>query len=66
MSYNFKPTPELIWALVVVVTGVVATAVATQGDLPPTDWRTWAIAVATAVVRALVGFVIDTVDKKHD
>lgn len=60
--YNFKPTPELMWTVVVTVVGVVATAVATQGALPPTDWRTWAIAVAAGVARAVIGVVLDAVD----
>lgn len=57
--YNFKPTPELVWAMVVTVTGVVATAVTTQGEVGPTDWQAWAIGLATGVLRAVVGLILD-------
>lgn len=57
--YSFKPTPELIWAVVVTVVGILATAVATQGDVPPTDWRAWAIALSVGVIRAIVGLLLD-------
>lgn len=59
--YNFKFTPELLWAVVVTVVGVLATTVATQGALPPDDWRTWGIAVAAGVARALVALVLSRV-----
>lgn len=58
-SYNFKVTPELIWAVAVTVVSVLATAIATQGAVAPTDWRAWAIALAAGVVRAVVGLLLD-------
>lgn len=57
--YNFKLTPELIWAVVVTGVGVIATAVATQGAVPPTDWQAWAIALSAGVARAIVGLILD-------
>jgi hypothetical protein len=59
--YNFKVTPELVWTVVVTVVGVVATAVATQGALAPTDWQTWAIGIAAGVARALGGLILSKV-----
>lgn len=56
--YNLKPTPELIWAVLTIVVSVVGAAVATQGAVPPTDWRGWAIGVAAALVRALGGLFL--------
>lgn len=58
-SYNFKVTPELVWAVVVTVVGVLATTIATQGAVAPTDWQAWAIALAAGVVRAAVGLLLD-------
>lgn len=58
-SYNFKVTPELVWAVVVTVVGVLATTIATQGAVAPTDWQAWAIALAAGVVRAVVGLLLD-------
>lgn len=57
--YDFKLTPELIWAVVVTIVGVLATALATQGAVAPTDWQAWAIALAAGVVRAVVGLLLD-------
>lgn len=59
MLYNFKVTPELIWAVVVTMVGVIATAIATQGAVAPTDWQAWAIALAAGVARAVVGLLLD-------
>lgn len=59
MSYNFKPTPELIWSIIVTVVGGIATAVATQGDVAPTDWRVWAAATVAGILRAVVGLLLD-------
>lgn len=58
MTYFFKPTPEFWWALLTTVIGTVATAIATQGALPPTDWRAWAVGLASAAVRGVIGAII--------
>lgn len=62
-SYSFKLTPELAWGILVAVVAVLSTAVVTQGAVPPTDWRAWAIGVAAGVIRALVGGVFAVTDK---
>lgn len=59
MMYNFKLTPELIWAVVVTLVGVISTVVANQGTTPPTDWKVWAAALAAGVLRAIVGLILD-------
>lgn len=56
--YVFKVTPEFCWLLVVTVGGVIATAIATQGAVPPTSWQSWAIGLGTAVVRAVGGVLL--------
>lgn len=58
MTYFFKPTPEFWWALLTTVMGTVATAIATQGTLPPTDWRAWAVGLASAAVRGVLGVLL--------
>lgn len=58
MSYLFKPGPELVWSVVVTVVGVIAAAVATQGALPPTDVKTWGLALAAGVARAILGLIL--------
>lgn len=57
--YDFKPTPELIWAVVVTVVGILSTAIATQGAVPPTDWKSWVIGLAAGLTRAIVGLLLD-------
>lgn len=56
--YTFKLGPELVWAAIVTIVGVLAAAV--QGG-PPTDIKTWAIALAAGIVRALLGLIISGV-----
>lgn len=57
-TYTFKPGPEFWWAILVTGVGVLSTAVATQGAVPPTDWRAWAIGVAVGVARAVGGLLL--------
>lgn len=56
--YHFKPEPEFWWLLAVTAGGVIATAIATQGAIPPNDMRAWIIGVGAAVVRAVGGVVL--------
>lgn len=55
MQYVFKPGPEVVWAFIVAVVAVLAEA--TQGAMP-TDYRTWAVAVAAGLVRAVLGIIL--------
>lgn len=64
--YVFKPTPELVWAVIVTVVGVLAATVATQGALAPTDWQAWVIALASGLVRAVVGLLLDKTNVAED
>lgn len=56
--YNFKTGPEIFWAGLTLITGVIATAVVTQGAVAPTDWRAFAIGIAAALARALPALIM--------
>jgi hypothetical protein len=59
--YDFKLGPELAWAVLVTVVGAMAMAIAAQGALPPTDWKVWAIGLATGIARAVVALILSKV-----
>lgn len=52
MPYQFKPGAEAIWFLLVTL---ITTAVQFFQGAPPTDWGVWALSLAAALVRTLIG-----------
>lgn len=54
-GYTFKFNQELMWALLVGASGVLATALADLDTV--TDWRAWTVGLVVGLVRFLVGFV---------
>lgn len=58
MSYNFKVTPELVWAFIVAITTVLGQLVA-QGQ--PSDWKVWGIGLLAGITRAVIAVILSKV-----
>lgn len=56
MWYQFKPGPELVWAFIVAIVGVLTLAVG-AGE-PPADLKVWLLALVPALVRAVFGVIL--------
>lgn len=59
MNYRFKALPELYWGVAIAVSLVVLQALLTFDPAAIADWRTWALAILGASVRAGAGAAID-------
>lgn len=59
LSYHFKPLPELGWAVLIAVATVLLPALVALDPEKIADWRTWAVALAVAVIRAAAGAALD-------
>lgn len=59
MTYRFKPLPELYWGVAIAASLVLLQALVTLDPERVTDWRTWAIALGGAAVRASAGAALD-------
>lgn len=58
MSYHFKLNQEALWFVGVAVASVLAQELLTFDGNAVTDWRVWAVALASACVRAAAGAVL--------
>lgn len=61
LTYRFKPLPELGWAVLTAVLLVLLPALVALDPEKITDWRTWAVALGGAVLRAAAGAALDYV-----
>lgn len=52
MPYQFKPGAETIWFILV---ALITTAAQFFQGAPPTDWHVWAVSLAAALTRTLLG-----------
>jgi len=52
MPYQFKPGAESIWFILVLM---ITTAAQFFQGAPPTDWQVWAISLAAALTRTILG-----------
>lgn len=59
MTYRFKPLPELGWGVAIAAGLVILQALVTLDPETVADWRTWAIALGGAAIRAAAGAAID-------
>jgi hypothetical protein len=59
MTYRFKPLPELLWGVGIAAGLVVLQALVTLDPEAVKDWRTWAVALGGAAIRAGAGAAID-------
>ena len=62
-AYRFKKMEEAFWFVLVAVVTVLAQELATFDANAITDWRTWAVALTSALVRALFGAILAYVAK---
>lgn len=58
MSYRFKFDQELLWFLAVAVVTVLAQELLVFDGNAVADWRAWAVALASACVRAAAGALL--------
>lgn len=56
--YEFKPKPELVWAVVVAAATVVGEALIALDPAAVTDWQTWALGVVSGSARAAIAVLI--------
>lgn len=59
MTYRFKPLPELYWGVVIAAGLVLLQGLVTLDPATVADWRTWAVALGGAAIRAASGAAID-------
>lgn len=59
MTYRFKPLAELYWGALTAVALVLLPALVSLEPEKVTDWRTWAVALGGAVLRAAAGAALD-------
>lgn len=59
--YTFKPAAELGWAVALAVALVLLPALVTLDPAEIADWRTWAVALGGAAIRAAAGAALDYV-----
>lgn len=59
MTYRFKPLPELYWGVVIAASLVLLQALLTLDPEKVADWRTWAVALGGAAIRAGAGSALD-------
>ena len=62
MAYNFKVTPELVWAFIVAITTILGQVVA-QGQ--PGDWKIWGIGLLAGVTRAIIAVILSKVGSSN-
>ena len=58
MSYHYKIGPELGWLIATTAILALAQVLLTFDPATITDWQTWALSLAGAVVRAVAGAVL--------
>jgi hypothetical protein len=59
MTYKFRPLPELGWGVAIAAGLVILQALVTLDPEKIADWRTWAVALGGAAIRAAAGAAID-------
>ena len=57
-TYEYKPRPELIWAVLIAVLTPLLVALSTFDPDTIGDYRVWAAGVGAAMVRALGGALL--------
>ena len=64
LRYDFQPLAELGWLVLAAVVGVVAQECLTFDGAAVTDWRAWAVLLASVSVRAAAGAVLAWLGKR--
>ena len=58
MGYNFKPTAEFWWFVLVTFATAILTQLVSFDPGQITDWRVWAVSLGAGGVRAVAGAVV--------
>ncbi|MGE3267161.1 MAG: hypothetical protein AB7P40_00340 [Chloroflexota bacterium] len=64
-AYRFKKLDEALWFMLVAVVTVLAQELLTFDGTAITEWRTWAVALASAAVRAAAGALLAWLAKQR-